>query len=278
LITHDLVEFYLTHNCNLACSNCNRFNNFQLSGMSDWAANKSLYENLSKKVRFKTIVILGGEPLLHPQICEILDDIKTFWQNSNIEIHTNGLIFSKLKNLEVVEKIIKNKINLRISIHNKSNIRLLTETIKKLFEIKKTNVESNDVIRVTHYIKQNFRIELWQFEHFHNTALHKINGEFYFYNNDQKETHDICDMKNCHEIYNGKIYKCGFVLTAPELLKKINVNLSEEEKKLIHNYKPIDLQNLENIEEQLNLLSQPIAQCKFCPKNYTFHKIEQKNP
>ena len=69
------MTHYITHHCTLNCIHCNTFNNFNFKGSVDWLAERDNYKNWSEKVTSDNIGVLGGEPLLHPNLEQILRDI-----------------------------------------------------------------------------------------------------------------------------------------------------------------------------------------------------------
>ena len=73
------AEFYITNHCNIACNGCNRFNNYKYSGSENWAAYRDVYKEWSTLVDINHIAVLGGEPLLHPKLIDIVNDVRSFW-------------------------------------------------------------------------------------------------------------------------------------------------------------------------------------------------------
>jgi len=67
-------------------------------------------------VGIKKCILIGGEPTLHPELYEIIDDVKK--KNLSISMVTNGRQFS---NVNTVKKIKKAKINLVLSVHGWSD-------------------------------------------------------------------------------------------------------------------------------------------------------------
>jgi len=67
------LELHLTHTCNLTCLGCNHYSNYRLENwhitpkqLEEWA------EIWSDRVVPSTFNLLGGEPTLHPDLCELL--------------------------------------------------------------------------------------------------------------------------------------------------------------------------------------------------------------
>jgi len=87
------LQIFITNNCNLKCKGC-----FARKVMGDSHENMSLEEYKVTVIKFldkggKQINLLGGEPLLHPKLREILD----FNRENEIKttIYTNGYFLDK---------------------------------------------------------------------------------------------------------------------------------------------------------------------------------------
>ena len=93
------AEFYMTNVCNLACDNCNRYNNFAFAGHDRWADWAEEYGKWSQQLNLIDIGIIGGEPLLNPDFLSWMHGIAELWPASYIKIITNGTQFHRWPNL-----------------------------------------------------------------------------------------------------------------------------------------------------------------------------------
>jgi hypothetical protein len=55
------------------------------------------YRSWNQKIHPKTVRVMGGEPLLHPHLETILYETRRHWQDSRIELVTNGLLLPKME-------------------------------------------------------------------------------------------------------------------------------------------------------------------------------------
>jgi hypothetical protein len=91
------IEIDITYTCNLNCFNCNRSCGHAPTDehVSLNQIRRFLEESITQNRQWKRIRLLGGEPTLHPQFLEILDEIYTYKDthcpNLRIEVTTNGL-------------------------------------------------------------------------------------------------------------------------------------------------------------------------------------------
>jgi organic radical activating enzyme len=104
-------------------------------------------------------------------------------------------------------------------------------------------------------------------------------NKFTVYNSDPVKAHDVCIMQNCHHFVKGKLYKCHNVALLPEFLQQYNVEISDEDIDLLHQYKP-GTPNLSNneLEEFLKNLPNPIDQCKLCPSSLDTYSVIGDRP
>jgi organic radical activating enzyme len=126
------VEFYITNVCNLNCSNCNRLNNYKFAGHQYWKDYSDQYEQWSKILDVKEITILGGEPLLNPDLESWLYGIRSFWPDAKIDLATNGTRISLVKNL--YKYLLDNNITLNVTLHNRSLYFEYRNSLSNFFE------------------------------------------------------------------------------------------------------------------------------------------------
>ncbi len=91
------LELHLTDHCNLNCRGCSHF-----SPLADkWFA--SIDEHDRDMARLSDLLsgigqirLMGGEPLLHPEVTLFLTSTRTHFPSSDIRIVTNGLLLAKM--------------------------------------------------------------------------------------------------------------------------------------------------------------------------------------
>jgi len=98
------IYFYLTEGCNLRCRHCWIAPKYQSENNSYPALDLDLFKSIieqAKPLGLTGIKLTGGEPLLHPQIKEILEYIKT--EDLCLTLETNGVLCTP----ELARKIAK---------------------------------------------------------------------------------------------------------------------------------------------------------------------------
>lgn len=92
--------------------------------------------------------------------------------------------------------------------------------------------------------------------------------QFNIFDSDPEEAHSVCFSRYCHTLHRGKLYKCAQVGILPEFMDQYKVNISDEDKKLLMDYKPLDVSaSAEETEKFISQIGKPIPQCKLCPSN-----------
>ena len=85
-----VIEFYITNQCNLACTNCNRFNDHDFRGHYYWEDSADSVTAWSQRINASMIVIIGGEPSLHPELETWVSNLRRLWPDTEIMIQSNG--------------------------------------------------------------------------------------------------------------------------------------------------------------------------------------------
>lgn len=112
-------------------------------------------------------------------------------------------------------------------------------------------------------------------EHFVTAPLKYIgNNQFQVYNSNPIEAHDVCISKYCHHFIRGKIYKCHHVGLLPEFLEQFQVNMTDAEKKLLNDYRPLTVDADDSfIKEFIDTIKNVIPQCQLCPSKLVDHLL-----
>jgi SynChlorMet cassette radical SAM/SPASM protein ScmF len=87
------IYFYLTEGCNLRCRHCWIAPKYQSEADQYLALDLDLFKSIidqAKALGLTGAKLTGGEPLLHPQINEILEYIQT--QELRVTVETNGVL------------------------------------------------------------------------------------------------------------------------------------------------------------------------------------------
>lgn len=175
------VEIHVTNHCNLNCLACAHFSNISQEYNIKIEDFEKDISTLVKKVNYKILNILGGEPLLHPNIDILCEKAREICPDKIITLNTNGILLPNMKK-SFWQSLKKNNILIRLSIY--------PYTIKqgrKLIEL---------------ILKNDIKIYgLWDGRKFY---LRKSK----YYQDNIENIWKNCDAKICNQIYKGKLYIC----------------------------------------------------------------------
>lgn len=91
-------EIHLVEHCNLNCRSCDNFSPLAKEAYIEIESFNLDLQRLSilAQDKIKKIRLLGGEPLLHPNICELLISARTHFPNTEILLTTNGILLNRM--------------------------------------------------------------------------------------------------------------------------------------------------------------------------------------
>lgn len=103
------VEIQIVDHCNQKCDNCNHFANVA----HEWFMSKEEFVYTIDKIKnelypygLRRIMLIGGEPLLHPQIKEFCEILRKNFPNEDmrLEILTNGILIETLSEIDEIKR------------------------------------------------------------------------------------------------------------------------------------------------------------------------------
>lgn len=242
------VEFHLVDHCNLNCAHCDHFTPLAKEYfadiediVNDFKKLKKIFDNIGK------IYIVGGEPLLHPDLLKIFNPLRTLYPKSEIIIITNGILLDKQKD-EFWEKLKEYDIALSMT-HYPLNIDYLgyIEKCKKLgikayyFSLNRDKMQKMDL---------------------------DIKGS-----RNKKRAFLKCTRKKCHFLRDGKLYVCTPAPNIRFLNEYFNLNFKLDKTDYI------DLEKIKSASKINKLFKRPIEFCKYCNDedlSYDKYRISKK--
>ena len=269
------IEFYITNVCNLACPQCNRFNDHNFTGGQDWKDYEEVYTAWSKKIRLQKVTILGGEPLLNPSICDWICGLNRLW-DKRVNLLTNGTRLNQVPGLyDAMMSYRKAGGNwIGISVHNVNDLDRYFEEVKKFLPGKLDFWEGKDNTRTwgADYAfedKNQVRVNLYIQNSFYKSAVQKNNlGKFTLHQSDPTEAHNLCGFAKCQNYHfiRGKLYKCGPAGLFPEFDQQHHFDITDEDRILLNSYQPLTVDEFDTCGQQfVDNIDEVIPQCKFCP-------------
>lgn len=233
-------QIHLVDHCDLKCACCNHFSplvteNFYLT--------KEIFERDVRRMSELTagdvaeIHLLGGEPLLHPHICEFPPIIRDYFPKTNIDFTTNGLklltmpktFFNVCREYQISIWITRYPVSFDYSAVAE---RLKNENLNFKFTNSGNSVEiPKEMVKVPLVLKGNQDAEL-TFEH--------------------------CNICTSYPVRDGKIYVCPPSAYVDFFNSYFGESLPGPE------VNGVDLFSVNDLPELLEKLSQPAALCAYC--------------
>lgn len=177
------LQFHVADNCNLKCKRCQHFSNIvKEDTFSDYDMVIKDLNRLSDLLdNINVITILGGEPLLNPELSRYLWEIRKIYPYSKIQIITNALLIQKMDK-ELIASIRENDVLINVSYY--------PPLVKKIDAIHDF-LDKND-------IKYIFGMKIDMFSKKMDTrGLSVANEQF-----------SKCRDRCCTMLKNGKLYPC----------------------------------------------------------------------
>jgi MoaA/NifB/PqqE/SkfB family radical SAM enzyme len=232
------LAVYVVDHCNLNCKGCVAFSPIIEESFYDEQAFENDCARLSELTggKLSSLQIMGGEPLLHPQIINLMKAARKQLPNTTIQIVSNGLLLTK-QGEEFWNCC--NQHNIQISL-TKYPIKLDFDKIKGLADghnVPLLYQNDTDVREMSMtYI-----------------PLDKDG------NNDIKQNYKLCFQANtCYIMSRGKIYTCHTIAHIEYFNRYFNQDFIVGE----NDY--IDIYKAETIDEVLSFLCKPMPFCRYC--------------
>jgi hypothetical protein len=285
------IEFYITNVCNITCTNCNRYNNYDFAGWQRWSDYETQYEAWAEKIRIQKITILGGEPLLNPTIVDWVRGLNRIWKK-RVQILTNGTRLNQVPGLYDLMREFKQPNEgpnwIGVSVHNINELDQYFAEIRKFLKGSITEWQGRDTVDSRGgsatwgadyaFVDENdVHVHVWVYDSFYNVSVHRNQqGLLTLHNNDPQQAHDVCGMvkfKNYHFI-QAKLYKCGPVALMPEFDRQHPLVISDEDRDLLNSYHALSVEEFDHRgQDFLANIDQVIPQCKFCPTKFVNQQL-----
>jgi MoaA/NifB/PqqE/SkfB family radical SAM enzyme len=225
--------------CNLNCIGCVNFSPLhksqKLMDISSFEKDIKRIGELTNGV-VKSIMLMGGEPLLHPKLTEFFEIARKYIRIGEIGITTNGILLLK-QDANFWESCKTNRIKIEMTPYP---IKLDYERIIEIAE--KYSV-------VLEYVVVGSR------SYFNKTPMN-IEGNYNINKNFKK-----CFNSDCAALRDGKIYTCS----RPSYISSFNEYFGQDFKVSEKDY--IDIYAVSSKEEILDFMCKPLPFCRYCNVN-----------
>ena len=253
------LETMITQVCNLACVGCTNYSDLSHKGYVTWKDGKEQLEKWLEIVDIPDFGIMGGEPLINPQVDEWLIGVRDLMPNTQIRFTTNGLLMHKHTDIIKLMHELGNVV-FKITVHTPDD-EILKSTIDDIFNnFQWTEVTEYGIKRWK--TSNNLRLQINYPTQFLKTFKGNYNNMLPF-DSTPSESFNDCIQQTCPLLYNGKIYKCS---TAGLLKDTLDFNNIKNELWIKHIDNGISTtDDINHIKRFVENFGKPNALCRQCP-------------
>ncbi|MCL2441516.1 MAG: radical SAM protein [Treponema sp.] len=234
-------ETDVADHCNLNCKSCHHFSSVADQNFVKTEVFEKDFERLSQLAgrNNENIDIMGGEPLLHPEISKLAEIARKYFDGP-INIVTNGILLEKMNDV-FWESCRKNNIRIIVSSYP---IKLNVKQIKELAKKHKVTLKIRSI-----FMSKNSWCKL---------PL-DLSGK-----QSLKENSKLCiTINKCIFLKNGRLSTCCLPLVADRFNNYFetkgfckNLEVTDDDS--------IDIYKAKNIDEIYEFLSKPMPFCRYC--------------
>lgn len=111
-----LLEFHLVHHCNLTCSGCSHFSPSAPRHVVSLKELAAQFAAAASRLDPDFVHLLGGEPLLHPRLPDVLASARDAFQHATIKLVSNGALVLR-RGVALAAALAANDVVLAISLY-----------------------------------------------------------------------------------------------------------------------------------------------------------------
>lgn len=198
------LETMITQACNLSCQGCTNYSDLKHTGYVSWQQGKAWLADWNKRLIIEDFGIMGGEPLINPELEQWLIGTRQLLPESQIRLTTNGLLLWKYPDLIDLCQSLGNVV-FKITVHV-ADQRLEEEIIKIKERITWQSVTEHGIKRwrSTSGLRLQINRPTRFLRPFRNSYLDMAPWQ-----SDPQDAFDQCIQQTCPLLYRGRIYKCS---------------------------------------------------------------------
>jgi cyclic pyranopterin phosphate synthase len=229
-------ELNAVDHCNIACLDCNHASPGVDANCADPDCVYNDFSRLAKVYHADSVKVLGGEPLLHPDLLSLITAVRKSKISEKIWLVTNGTLLHLMP-----DNIWKAIDQLEVSLYPETNLKM-----DRLLFIQKKAAQYH--VHLTRYFYHTFRTTF---------SMVGTNDD-----NLVRRIYRACKLANlwgCQSVYQGHFFKCPQSIYIPKILDADKT----------HNFADNGLEILESHTFYKKLtkylsLREPLKACRYC--------------
>ena len=240
----------IVEHCNLNCKGCS---NFSCIAEPDFIAPENFRRDMERMGEIfdhvcDGISLIGGEPLLHPEIVSLMKTARKNFTDGIIYVFTNGVLLPSMSP-EFWEACHENDIGIKISAYP---IKLDTEKITATAQKYGVNVS---------WVRDETETERSTFRKQHINLAGNSDGALNF---------AVCARGNgCITLNKGHLYTCTFAAHIHNFSRRFGLNIEATDADRVNIYDDL------TADEIFQELTKPIPLCRYCdtispPETFTW--------
>lgn len=233
------IDIHLTDHCNLNCKGCTHYSPlaepFYLS-IEEFERDLARLSYLLSG-ELGQIFLLGGEPLLHPNIKDFFPIARKLFPKTQLIIITNGVLLHKQDD-SFWQACKDSNIRIWVSLYELNIDRKTPEQKAREYGV---------YLGYTTPGKDEYNRRKWT-----KTKL-DLNGKQYWI-----DSFEYCWVKNCVTLKHGRLYTCPTLAHIEHFNKYFNQNLELSE------FDYVDLYKINCRKAILDTLVKPVPFCRYC--------------
>jgi len=234
----DSLDVCVAEHCNLGCYSCNHFSQLAEPEFADFTATERDLKRLAElsSGNIPLIYLVGGEPLLNPELHEFMRIARENFPRSRIQIITNGLLLLAQKDI-------------------------FWESVKK-YSIVMTPTKYPGVVK-WEKIKARAHEAGYEFDYLNFSGYSEKKSRKFCLDlsgrQEPKKSFYRCCLATCTvAVQNGRVATCSFVFNMRHFNRYFNQHVTVTEAD------SIDIYNARGMQEIVDFVNSPIPLCRYC--------------
>jgi hypothetical protein len=267
------AEVMASYACNLSCVGCTNYADYNYTGHPEWLSVEQSLSPWLGIVEFESFGVIGGEPLLNPELPRWLRGLRALMPRTKLYLSTNGTRLKHFPGLiELLVDCAPSKMTVAAHLGYEKTHRELMECIaasQRTFQLREHTYTERDGTQAPQLNLllegADLTIELYQPRTFVKSFQGFGTEMRPWDHNDPLGAIAICPCRYCPILYEGRFYKCSQIALLKEHLTRLGL-IEEKAWQPYLSYKGIaPTDDPRDIERFVRLLGAPESICKMCP-------------